>query len=287
MNEEALQDAYQLFAEGGYAGTLEDFTSLISTNPEALNDSFALFAEAGYNGSVEDFSLLMGVKKKDESEIVTVSESASGSLVSPDSQPPSPEEDPGILSNISQQAGDVAEQAVGVGKKIAENVPLIGLPVKAAKFFANLFGDVDVSKAWKTGTAQEDTLDEAFNVMFSDQEKLSDQELENYIAAVTQMDALGPSENMLALQETYEKEGADTFAFLKGLYENPEVAGELLISSTSAMINPYSGGGAIVGGGTGAAAGSVIPVLGTAAGGISGAVGGGSAVLETGLSYTE
>ena len=63
MNE-ALQDAYNLFIKGGYNGTIEDFSALISTNPEALNDSFELFAEGGYNGTSDDYIELIGLKKK-------------------------------------------------------------------------------------------------------------------------------------------------------------------------------------------------------------------------------
>ena len=63
MNE-ALQDAYNLFIKGGYNGTIEDFSALISTNPEALNDSFQLFAEGGYNGTSDDYIELIGLKKK-------------------------------------------------------------------------------------------------------------------------------------------------------------------------------------------------------------------------------
>ena len=68
MNE-ALQDAYSLFTQGGYNGTIEEFTTLISTNPDALNDSFGLFAGGGYNGTIDDYVELIGLKKNDESEI--------------------------------------------------------------------------------------------------------------------------------------------------------------------------------------------------------------------------
>jgi len=69
MNE-ALQDAYNLFIKGGYNGTIEDFSTLISTNPEALNDSFELFAEGGYNGTSDDYIELIGLKKKDNPDIL-------------------------------------------------------------------------------------------------------------------------------------------------------------------------------------------------------------------------
>lgn len=59
MNEEALNDAYGLFQSTGYNGSLDDFKSLLATNPEAVGDAHKLFVNTGYNGTVEDFSKLV------------------------------------------------------------------------------------------------------------------------------------------------------------------------------------------------------------------------------------
>ena len=77
MNE-ALQDAYNLFQQGGYNGSIQDFTLLVSSNNEALNDSYNLFTGAGYNGTMEDYTDLLGLKKKDETEIISESLSEDG-----------------------------------------------------------------------------------------------------------------------------------------------------------------------------------------------------------------
>ncbi len=37
MNEQALNDAYQLFAEGGYTGSKDNFLKLINSNSNAFN----------------------------------------------------------------------------------------------------------------------------------------------------------------------------------------------------------------------------------------------------------
>jgi hypothetical protein len=79
MNEEALQDAYNLFTNAGYDGTIEEYEELISTNRDAFSDSFALFSQAGYNGSADEFTTLIGVKKKDIPEINTDSSLLDGS----------------------------------------------------------------------------------------------------------------------------------------------------------------------------------------------------------------
>jgi len=61
MNEQAIQDSYNLFVQQGYKKSIDDFKQLIATNPDALNDSFSLFQKEGYNKSIEDYKNLMGV----------------------------------------------------------------------------------------------------------------------------------------------------------------------------------------------------------------------------------
>lgn len=61
MNEEALQDSFNLFTGNGYNGSLEDYKELITSDNEAFNDSYSLFESNGYNGTKNDFSALIGV----------------------------------------------------------------------------------------------------------------------------------------------------------------------------------------------------------------------------------
>jgi len=67
MNEKAIQDAYNLFAESGYNKSIDDFKSLIKTNPNALNDSYELFKGKGYNKDIESYKSLVGVSEKKSS----------------------------------------------------------------------------------------------------------------------------------------------------------------------------------------------------------------------------
>ena len=75
MNDQALNDAYNLFSSQGYKGSIDEFKSLISSNGNALNDAHKLFSSKGYNGDVNEFKGLMGiggqqqVKKKASSEL--------------------------------------------------------------------------------------------------------------------------------------------------------------------------------------------------------------------------
>jgi len=69
MNEEALKDAYGLFTNTGYNGTQDEFYTLLSDNAEAFADSYGLFKSSGYNGSEDDYRELLGLKKKDSSQL--------------------------------------------------------------------------------------------------------------------------------------------------------------------------------------------------------------------------
>ena len=48
MNEQALNDAYQLFTSAGYTGSKDDFLTLINSNEQAFDDAFNLFVENSF-----------------------------------------------------------------------------------------------------------------------------------------------------------------------------------------------------------------------------------------------
>jgi hypothetical protein len=89
MNEQAINDAYSLFAQRGYNKSLEDFKSLINSNPQALQDSYSLFVENGYSKKIDDFKTLMGVGATIKSEAIQPGELA-GPITQP--KPLSPQE---------------------------------------------------------------------------------------------------------------------------------------------------------------------------------------------------
>ena len=53
MDNEALGHAYNLFVNDGYNGSVEDFNSLMSTDPEAVNYAYSLFQNDGYTKSLQ------------------------------------------------------------------------------------------------------------------------------------------------------------------------------------------------------------------------------------------
>ena len=78
MNEEAIQHAYDLFTNDGYTKSVDEFKTLMSSNPDALAHSYGLFQSDGYSKSLEEFQALMAgtqqeeVKKKDLSTDATL-----------------------------------------------------------------------------------------------------------------------------------------------------------------------------------------------------------------------
>lgn len=61
MNEEALNDSFNLFASQGYNGSIEDYKELMASNKDARADSYNLFTGEGYNGTDTDFNDLIGI----------------------------------------------------------------------------------------------------------------------------------------------------------------------------------------------------------------------------------
>lgn len=70
MNEQAIQDAYNLFVQTGYKGNVNEFSNLIKTNPNALNDSYNLFVENGYADSYDDYKTLVGVNQAQGADLL-------------------------------------------------------------------------------------------------------------------------------------------------------------------------------------------------------------------------
>lgn len=68
MNEEAIQDSYNVFVSQGYTKSIDDYKKLIATNPEALNDSYKAFVSQGYGKSIDEYKKLMGVGSQSKEE---------------------------------------------------------------------------------------------------------------------------------------------------------------------------------------------------------------------------
>lgn len=63
MNEEAINDAYELFVRNGYSKSPEEFRILMNRNENARRDMYDLFVGEGYSKSPEEFNVLMGIQQ--------------------------------------------------------------------------------------------------------------------------------------------------------------------------------------------------------------------------------
>ena len=96
--------------------------------------------------------------------------------------------------------------------------------------FTDFFGDI--YRSWQQGAATGNTIDDAMRV-FSQGAEISDDELQEYVAAVKNMQTLGPSDEMTNFQKTYQEEGEGIFGFLEGIYNNQTHPTCLLYTSPS------------------------------------------------------
>ena len=254
------EEIFGLIPEG-YFDDAESFVDYVNSNGI---EEFWDFMPEGYWDTKEDF--LAGLKKKGEKD------GASGLEAGLSEQPTQPD----VKVNAFAQTGEkdtLLERVVGKND--------------VTDFFGDLW------RATTQGSAQGATLDDALKV-FSTGEDISTEDLNQYIAAVKNMDSYGASDEMKDFDRIYKQSGGGWGGFVKGLKNNPSVAPQLLASSIAAMINPTTalgaGAGAALGAGTGALATSVFgpgALFGASAGAIGGAIGGMSGILEAGLSYTE
>ncbi len=82
MDQEVLQDLYNRAVSKGYSKSIEEFSTLISSDQEVLEDNYNYVKQQGYQKPIEDFQVLVGVKKKDTPKD-TVSLSEDGLSVQP------------------------------------------------------------------------------------------------------------------------------------------------------------------------------------------------------------
>ena len=113
----------------------------------------------------------------------------------------------------------------------------------------------DMYRAGVSGYQQGQSVDEALEVLAKGS-SVSDQDIEEYIAAVQETGPYTESDEMKDFYKTYNEEGQGIFGVLKGLYNNPSILPEVLVSSVASMINPATIAGGTAGAGAGAATGA-------------------------------
>jgi hypothetical protein len=278
MNEQVLKDLYDRAVSKGYQKSIEEFNTLLQSNENVLADNYGYVQEKGYQKSLEDFSVLVGVKKKEDSV------SASQQVVTDSTIPQRQEE---VISSESITLEEPSEYTVVQDTKPSggyQGDKQISLEKSTAiervfgkNELTDLFGDI--YRAGAAGQAQGGSVDEALE-LFAKGSDVSDDDIQEFIAAQKRMQSMGESDEMRDFQEIYQENGGGWLGFVKGVAKNPTVIPQLFVSSVSAMATP-----AVLAGAAGGAAGGAL--VGGPAGALIGAMGMAGTTLETGLTYAE
>jgi len=161
VNEQVLKDLYNRAVTKGYQKSIEDFSLLLEKNNDVLNDNYNYVKEQGYEKSIEDFSTLVGVKKKDDSELI-VQEDVTESIT-----PEAPEEV--ISSDASFQRDD----------SITENDYLIGLSNGSIK--TNEGSVATISEVIAAATEQGYSQDEIDSMMIASSSNPTNTEVQKVV----------------------------------------------------------------------------------------------------------
>jgi hypothetical protein len=294
MNEEAIQDSYNVFVSQGYTKSIDEFKKLINTNPEALNDSYKAFSNQGYSKSIDDYKSLMGigaqpqVKKKGSS-----------------------------VSNIPQQ------QKIGTTElPVADGSLATPAPTKETEeedYFTGSFGNVlrgfdsvvplgigdfvdDMARSVASGYRQGNVAETADKLLLKGH-KATPEQIQKFIEANKNAQQMKPSAEMQDYTKIYEGEGKGFWGVIKGLANNPSIIPEVLASSLTSMATNTDalkaagsaiGAGATYGAITGAAvtpeflgAGAIPGAISGAASAVPYAFGLASTVVEAGSTFGE
>jgi len=156
----------------------------------------------------------------------------------------------------------------------------------------------DMARGVASGYRRAKSAEEADKLLLQGTKPTMDQ-VQKFITANKQAQAIGPSKEMQDYQNTYESEGKGFWGVIKGLAKNPTVIPELITSSLTTMATNTDaltagaaavGTGTAYGAGTGALAGGVGAIPGAAAGALASvpyAFGLASSVVEMGTTFGE
>ena len=260
MNEEAIKLAYDLFVADGYTKSIDEFKKLMRENPNGREVAYNLFVNDGYKKSIDDFSSLMG---------------ATESLgVTPGAEFPVKKKEDGISSSLDTTSQSNYQQPTeedyftgGFGDFLRGMDEVIPLGI----------GDFidDLSRSVASGYRQGQLSENASDLLLRGS-MATDEDLQSFIAANKDAQMLGPSDEMMDYQKTYEENGKGILGVILGIAKNPTVIPELILSSMTGMAtntDALAAGGAAIatGAGYGAATGAVAGGVGAAPGALAGA----------------
>ena len=202
------------------------------------------------------------------------------------------------------------------GELVTENISLATQPQTEQDYFEGTFGDIlrgfdavtriglgdfvdDMARSVATGYYQGQVAEDASDILLRGA-NATDEDIYSFIEANKEAQKLGPSDEMMEYQKTYEENGKGFMGVVMGLAKSGlQVIPEVILSSlTSMATNKDSlvtagsviGSGAAVGAGSGALAGGVGAVPGAIAGAAATlpyAFAAAGSVLEMGATFSE
>ncbi len=291
MNEEALQDSFNLFTSNGYNGSLEDYKELITSNNEAFNDSYDLFASNGYNGTKNDFSTLIGVEG-----VISLSDEELGKTND------SAVADPNAESEESDTGSKLENGSSGLFANTKEKNTWLE-DTFGKNMVTDFFGDLYRAGAsgWVQGAAVDPSIE-----LWKEGAEISDKKLNEFVQAADKMNNAPQTDEMIERQKDYEEDRekyGGLVAWVTAAAKNPswmlqvtiQSLGNIIKSATSSEEAIAAGvAGATTLAGATALAGQAGPQVAlpeelitvpTAA--IGGFMGGVSGVMETGLTTAD
>ena len=245
---EEIQKLYDvLVRDGYYTKSLDDFIVQYQ-DPAYVDKVFEVVTRDGlYTKDRETFDTQFSIKKKENEQ---------------------PQEEPDTVSELELGFSELpsGEKDTLLERTFGKN------------FVTDYFGDI--YRAGAQGFAQGATVDDALK-LFASGKDADSEDIQDYIAAVQNMESYQPSDEMKEFDRIYRQEGGGLMGFIKGLAKTrAQVIPQIFTSSMIAMFNKGSlAAGAVGGVGAGLATGGL--------GAIPGAIAGLSGALETGVSFTE
>ena len=277
--EEILKNIWnQLTSDNQTTSDFETWKINFSNSEEIQGNIYNYLKKNNFTESdFDSWSINVGVKKKDESGFIP--QDPNGELLTGDTS----------LAIQPQTEQDYFEGTFGNILRGFDAVTQTGL------------GDFvdDMARSAATGYYQGQVAEDASDILLRGA-NATEEDILSYIEANKEAQKLGPSDEMMEYQKTYEENGKGFMGVVMGLYKSGfQVIPEVILSSVISMATNKDslstgaavvGTGALYGAGTGALAGGVGAVPGAIAGAASTlpyAFAAAGSVLEMGATFSE
>ena len=277
----AHQNLYQgLNEQGLYTKSYEEFAVQFSTPESQKNLYDAVVSQGFYTKSADDFyAQFFDVKKKEKAELppqpVSAPASAMDSTVSTsDTAPQVPIESGDSASpTVTESEGRVFDDVTVEGTETQYLDGDFGELVNRMGSIGDVFDDM--ARAWGQGRATGDMVAIPYSIAVGDM-TVSEDVIKQLVEDVNKYDdkmrEIGQSDETQSFYATMDQNGGGAWGWLAATAKHPQAMGEVLLSSSSGMINTTSAtnalamltGGTMAGATVGLAGGPLAPLTSSA-----------------------